>query len=113
VPERRFTRPVAAPRAPSRLPDRRLDATPSRSTLSPGALERVRPPERRTSTERAERRVEQQRIDRQRERVQRQFDRDRLDRLERRDFGRDRVRAPRPSASPFSPGNASKMRRPK
>ena len=114
VPERRFDRPFersgAAPRAPSRLPDRRVDSRPSRSTLSPGTLERVRPPERRTNSEGAQRRVEQQRIDGQRDRVERRFERDRL---ERRDFGRDRVRAPRPSASPFSPGNASKMRRPK
>jgi hypothetical protein len=113
APERRFERPAAAPRAPLRLPDRRLDTAPSRSTLSPGTLERARPPERPTNSERAERRLEQQRIERQRDRVERRFDRDRLDRVERRDFGRERVRAPRPSASPFSPGNASKMRRPK
>jgi hypothetical protein len=123
VPERRFEpsrgfeRAVPPLRAPSRLPDRRLDSTQSRrSTLSPTTLERVRPPEQRPNRERAERRVEQQRVERQRvrverDRVERRLDRDRLER--RPDFGRERVRAPRPSASPFSPGNASKMRRPK
>ena len=123
VPERRFEpsrgfeRAGPPLRAPSRLPDRRLDSTQSRrSTLSPTTLERVRPPEQRPNRERAERRVEQQRVERQRVRVERDRVERRLDRdwLERRpDFEGERVRAPRPSASPFSPGNASKMRRPK
>ena len=94
-------------RAPSSLPDRRQHGPVapglSRRSVAPAVNPERNRPQHRVGAERVERRVEQTRIQRREP-----------TRVERRpNFSRERVRMPRPSPAPLSPGSAPRLRRSK